>query len=407
MVFLSHHPTLEQQVLAVNCLNPDTYENYDPDEGFGKSMLLDYCRFLDLPHKEDVNSNLCEFQLKYMFLKGDEHHDDTRQLDYIDWQFLKDNPKKKLLITHRTVVDVLPFIDPLNKLIKDYELEGRVFWYTFNPKDVSYLPTSDFEYLFLNSITNVYLEYVIKFKLFNRKSVDSNINPQMTDLRDVEHHFLSLASDTKLHKSLSTYLLTSKNLDVHGNYSFLKKKHVDHHLETEEHFDSFVESGIDISSYRHFLNNHEKILDVGIDSYYPGGVFKNTSIDFLNKSLVNNVLESTHSQNLIFITEKTYANFLIGRPFILTGNQHSLSFLRQYFGFKTFHSIFDESYDFISDPVKRTIAAHAELEKFCHLPLTKAKQKIDSISGILKHNRNVMCNISHSDFFMKAMKKVA
>ena len=94
MVFLSHRPTLEQQVLAVNCLNPDTYENYDPDEGFGKSMLLDYCRFLDIPHKEDVNSNLCEFQLKYMFLKGDEHHDDTRQLDYIDWQFLKDNPKK-------------------------------------------------------------------------------------------------------------------------------------------------------------------------------------------------------------------------------------------------------------------------------------------------------------------------
>ena len=64
------------------------------------------------------------------------------------------------------------------------------------------------------------------------------------------------------------------------------------------------------------------------------------------------ISETETSDQCIFITEKTYKPIYTGHPFIIWGNPGTLTYLRS-IGYKTFPTLFDESYDNELDPVKR------------------------------------------------------
>jgi hypothetical protein len=64
------------------------------------------------------------------------------------------------------------------------------------------------------------------------------------------------------------------------------------------------------------------------------------------------VLETLFDDSRLHLTEKSLRPIACGQPFILAATAGSLAYLRSY-GFKTFDSVFDESYDTISDPVER------------------------------------------------------
>jgi hypothetical protein len=64
------------------------------------------------------------------------------------------------------------------------------------------------------------------------------------------------------------------------------------------------------------------------------------------------VLETLFDDSRLHLTEKSLRPIACGQPFILAATAGSLAYLRSY-GFKTFSSVFDESYDTISDPVER------------------------------------------------------
>jgi hypothetical protein len=64
------------------------------------------------------------------------------------------------------------------------------------------------------------------------------------------------------------------------------------------------------------------------------------------------VLETLFDDDRLHLTEKSLRPIACGQPFILAATAGSLAYLRSY-GFKTFGSVFDESYDTITDPVER------------------------------------------------------
>ena len=64
------------------------------------------------------------------------------------------------------------------------------------------------------------------------------------------------------------------------------------------------------------------------------------------------VLETLFDDDRLHLTEKSLRPIACGQPFILAATAGSLAYLRSY-GFKTFSSVFDESYDTITDPVDR------------------------------------------------------
>jgi hypothetical protein len=64
------------------------------------------------------------------------------------------------------------------------------------------------------------------------------------------------------------------------------------------------------------------------------------------------VLETLFDDSRSHLTEKSLRPIACGQPFILAATAGSLEYLRSY-GFKTFSSVFDESYDSIKDPMAR------------------------------------------------------
>ena len=72
----------------------------------------------------------------------------------------------------------------------------------------------------------------------------------------------------------------------------------------------------------------------------------------INTTAISVVLETVVDGDKIHLTEKILRPIACGHPFVLVAGPGSLAYLKSY-GFKTFDSVFDESYDQQTDTVKR------------------------------------------------------
>lgn len=103
-------------------------------------------------------------------------------------------------------------------------------------------------------------------------------------------------------------------------------------------------------------------------------------------SLLYLVTETVATGRRHHITEKTFKPIALGMPFVIVGTKGSLEYLRSY-GFKTFDSIWDESYDLEEDDVR--IERIASLLRSLDELSVEAKQDLfDLAKPIIEHNHN-------------------
>lgn len=91
------------------------------------------------------------------------------------------------------------------------------------------------------------------------------------------------------------------------------------------------------------------------------------------------------------LTEKTFKPIALGMPFVMVGPKGSLKYLRSY-GFKTFGSFWDESYDDIEDDSERIAAVARTLKQLEELGPEYRNAIFHSASDIVKHNWNHFYN---------------
>jgi hypothetical protein len=105
------------------------------------------------------------------------------------------------------------------------------------------------------------------------------------------------------------------------------------------------------------------------------------------ESLLYHVSETVCFGRKNHLTEKTFKPIAMGMPFVITGTQGSLAYLREY-GFKTFGDIWDEGYDLEQDDFKR-LEKIAMLLKELDSKTESEKQKIfEQCIPIIEHNWN-------------------
>jgi hypothetical protein len=96
------------------------------------------------------------------------------------------------------------------------------------------------------------------------------------------------------------------------------------------------------------------------------------------------VLETLFDDSRWHLTEKTLRPIACAQPFILAATPGSLEYLRSY-GFQTFDSVWDESYDRITDPVAR-LTAIVELMKDLDRRL-QCEDVLSKVQDICAHNQ--------------------
>jgi hypothetical protein len=136
------------------------------------------------------------------------------------------------------------------------------------------------------------------------------------------------------------------------------------------------------SCYRpkHVLENFLQSTNAGADS----------SADFVttdyNSTEIEVVLETLFDDDRLHLTEKSLRPIACAQPFILTGTAGSLEYLRSY-GFKTFDSVWDESYDLVQDPAERLKTIVDLMKQIANWDQSTRKYKLSCAQEIASYNR--------------------
>jgi hypothetical protein len=128
----------------------------------------------------------------------------------------------------------------------------------------------------------------------------------------------------------------------------------------------------------------------------PTTADSNSSADFFtvdyDSTDIEIVLETLFDDTRLHLTEKSLRPIACRQPFILASTQGSLEYLRSY-GFKTFDTVWDESYDQIVDPKERLLA------------ITSLMKQIAGWDPITRSNKMALArsiaNYNHQWFFSK------
>ena len=108
------------------------------------------------------------------------------------------------------------------------------------------------------------------------------------------------------------------------------------------------------------------------------------------ESLLYLVTETVATGRRYHLTEKTFKPIALGMPFVIVGTRGSLEYLRSY-GFRTFDSIWDESYDLAEDDVRIERIASL-LRSLDELPAAAKQELFESAHEVIEHNWNHFYN---------------
>jgi hypothetical protein len=112
------------------------------------------------------------------------------------------------------------------------------------------------------------------------------------------------------------------------------------------------------------------------------------SMDLYRDSLVEMVPESWYKHGY-FVTEKTTKPMATKTPFLILSTCFYLEYLKS-LGFKTFHSLIDESYDQqyrVQDRVRLAVQSLEDIVR------NGARSFYDAAQPILEHNHSRLCEI--------------
>jgi hypothetical protein len=105
-----------------------------------------------------------------------------------------------------------------------------------------------------------------------------------------------------------------------------------------------------------------------------------------NSTEIEVVLETLFDDNRLHLTEKSLRPIACGHPFIIAGTYGSLAYLRSY-GFQTFDTVWDESYDAIQDPLARLHAIVNLMKQIADWDTDTKISKMSQARSVADYNR--------------------
>jgi predicted XRE-type DNA-binding protein len=128
-----------------------------------------------------------------------------------------------------------------------------------------------------------------------------------------------------------------------------------------------------------------------IEKYFPVSTAKSHySADFdmadYESTHIEVVLETLFDDSRLHLTEKILRPIACGQPFILAGTHLSLEYLRRY-GFQTFDSVWNESYDQETDPQERLVVIADLMRQIANWHPELREQKLREAQAIADYNK--------------------
>ena len=112
-----------------------------------------------------------------------------------------------------------------------------------------------------------------------------------------------------------------------------------------------------------------------------------------NQNPLHTIKQNFNQHRLGFVTEKTFRNFLNLHPTIWVASPGTTLILKQ-LGFETFSDYWDESYDYITNPIDRQQTITELLKQLSSYSQTEWRKLQKSMTDTLLHNQNIMLTMT-------------
>lgn len=224
------------------------------------------------------------------------------------------------------------------------------------------------------------------------------IKDDLINLNDAVYNFCYLGKNSRTHRKLFTKFLIKENLYSNNLVSFSEPKEIineftDQKQQVIEQLNEkkFIE--IPMWSRDQWVTDRKILDDIDHIELFDHKNKHDDNFkmevrprqDFIQKSCVCIVSESIFNYPFARFTEKLVQAILAKRPFVIIGAHGSLNKLRS-MGFKTFPSIFDETYDTLEDPNSRFISITELVKNIAQQGINDLKNKIEAVTQDLEHN---------------------
>ena len=246
---------------------------------------------------------------------------------------------------------------------------------------------------------NFYLKYkshefnkIIK-KGDNNKSTVASKYDFILKIDSDKKDFLLLTRHFKLHRI--ALLSQLHKLGIDNSLVSWEKTYYNHSVVEQllkfDNNDEFIE----------LIKNTSKTIDVDDLTNIMGIGFENKDM-YLNTYL-SIVTESIFFQDDInfpsgFLSEKIWKPIGHCQPFILAGPSRSLNYIKERYGFKTFHPFIDETYDTVDDDYVRLNLIKNEIIKFSQKTKEEKKEFLDNVKNICFFNQELFLKINNNSF---------
>lgn len=239
---------------------------------------------------------------------------------------------------------------------------------------------------------NLNLEY---YDFFSIKFINDSIPHIKKNKNQIEYKISNFNLREEPHRFLLAHALSDlKNSFVTCNWRYDRDWVLDNN--------NFCLSKFPDNFYNKFLkilenNQFKEILWDSSPNDIQGDVIKHNKVlsfdavrqgntlSIYEKSFCNIISETRFNSPWPNFTEKTIRSILACRPFILCAPVGTLSLLKQ-LGFKTFDSLWDESYDEIIDPYQRFIKIYNLAVSIVEKDFNTLNLMLDQIKDITEHN---------------------
>ena len=390
----------------------NTLYNGINSNSFQSSALFDYiCNNINSSdisityNSECVDSGLNLFLLECQT----ELRDIILEISYIldIYDKFKNISNFKFLIS--SISEATPYIesfeDEFLKICKDENIDKNKFIFIDsnnninNLKSLNYYEINHFIYdgaYYLKEISNDWFQNGVTAlnELNYNPTIPTEIEAKSNKNRD--YYFISLnRSNWKIHRTiLGCYLL---ELSSGGNvlWSFLNKPNDVHKSNNSGKMDYYDES----TEYlrRLFEKNIVRLESTWpkeIDTMNSENKYSFRTSDTFDKSIslssyFDIVTESRFLDDELFFTEKIIKPIVNLHPFIVISTTGYLRTLKK-LGFKTFDSIFDESYDTIEDSFERLEFIIKQIDSILSKPKEEIQKMYDDVFDICRYNRNLL-----------------
>jgi hypothetical protein len=135
-----------------------------------------------------------------------------------------------------------------------------------------------------------------------------------------------------------------------------------------------------------FYINHFDLVNLYSDSSISSDSSATYNWQHYQQCAIDVVTETLFDDDRMHLTEKVLRPIACGKPFIIAGPWGSLEYLRTY-GFETFESLIDETYDTIENPYQRLRALTDLMRQIARMSGHHKKQLYHAMNNIAQRNR--------------------